>query len=309
VSWLPPDFRAPARLDLPTGHHLRQIRGDDLDLDHPAVMGSQERLWALFGPVWDWPPADMTREEDHEDLVRHADEMTRNESFNYAVFDADETALLGCVYVDPPEAEGYDAEVVWWVVDDEVGSDLERTLTEAVPTWLAARWPLRSPRIVGRDLTWDAWHAEQREERPGPKALVAAAAARDAGTSAAGGAAGRHARGGESTMDVLDRLQDRVAVISDRVVGAPIERDGATVVPVVAVRGGGGGGVGSDPASGGEGSGGGWGAVARPVGAYVLEGGHVRYQPAVDVTRIVIGGQLVAVVALLVVRRALRRRR
>jgi uncharacterized spore protein YtfJ len=110
-------------------------------------------------------------------------------------------------------------------------------------------------------------------------------------------------------VDVLDRLQDRVAVISDRVIGEPIEREGATIVPVVTVRGGGGGGVGSDPESGGEGSGGGWGAVARPVGAYVIEGGHVRYEPAVDVTRIVIGGQIVAVVALLVLRRALRRRR
>jgi uncharacterized spore protein YtfJ len=110
-----------------------------------------------------------------------------------------------------------------------------------------------------------------------------------------------------SDVDVMDRLQDRVAVISDRVVGTPIERDGATVVPVVAVRGGGGGGVGSDP-KGGEGSGGGWGAVARPVGAYVIEGGKARYEPAVDVTRIVLGGQLVAVVALLVLRRALRGR-
>jgi uncharacterized spore protein YtfJ len=109
-------------------------------------------------------------------------------------------------------------------------------------------------------------------------------------------------------MDVLERLQDRVGIVVDRVVGPPIERDGATVVPVVAVRGGGGGGVGSDPAGGGEGSGGGWGASARPVGAYVLSGGEVRYEPAVDVTRIVLGGQLVGLVALLVIRRALRRR-
>jgi uncharacterized spore protein YtfJ len=106
-------------------------------------------------------------------------------------------------------------------------------------------------------------------------------------------------------VDLVDRLQDRVAIISDRVIGTPIERDGATVVPVVAVRGGGGGGGGSDEGS--SGSGGGWGAVARPVGAYVLEGGQVRYQPAVDVTRIVLGGQLVAMVALLVIRGALRR--
>jgi hypothetical protein len=159
-TWLPADFRAPDRLDLPTGHHLRPIRAEDLELDYPAVMGSQERLWTLFGPVWGWPPADMTPEQDEEDLARHADEMTRNESFNLAIFDADETALLGCVYVDPPEAEGYDAEVSWWVVDDEVGSALERAVGAEVPAWLEARWPLQRPRIVGRDVTWEAWHAE-----------------------------------------------------------------------------------------------------------------------------------------------------
>jgi hypothetical protein len=96
---------------------------------------------------------------DEEDLARHADEMTRNESFDLAILDADEAALLGCVYVDLPEAEGYDAEVSWWVVDDEVGSELERAVPQ-VPAWLEARWPLQRPRIVGRDITWEARHAE-----------------------------------------------------------------------------------------------------------------------------------------------------
>jgi RimJ/RimL family protein N-acetyltransferase len=159
-AWLPDGFRAPARLDLPTGHHLRPIRPDDLDLDYPAVMGSQGTLWSRFGPVWAWPPADMTREQDHDDLVRHADEMTRNESFNYAIFDEDESVLLGCVYVDPPEAEGTGAEVCWWVVDDEVGGPLERVLDDAVPAWLADAWPLEDPRIVGHDISWESWQAE-----------------------------------------------------------------------------------------------------------------------------------------------------
>ncbi len=109
-------------------------------------------------------------------------------------------------------------------------------------------------------------------------------------------------------MDVFERLQDRTAVVVDRVVGTPIERDGTVIVPVVAVRGGGGGGGGTDPSGGGEGSGGGWGAAGRPVGAYVLQDGVVRYEPAVDVTRIVLLGQVVAIVALLVLRRLLRRR-
>src|SRR5690606_3636262 len=32
--------------------------------------------------------------------------------------DGAESALLGCVYVDPPEKVGADADVSWWVVDD-----------------------------------------------------------------------------------------------------------------------------------------------------------------------------------------------
>jgi RimJ/RimL family protein N-acetyltransferase len=160
TAWLPASFSAPRRLDLATGHHLRQIHPDDLDLDYPAVMGSQPRLWSLFGPVWAWPPADMTVEQDRVDLVRHADEMTRNESFNYAIFDADETALLGCVYIDPPEADGTDAEVSWWVVDAQVGTPLEAAILPAVTAWLDTDWPLVRPRVVGRDISWEDWHAE-----------------------------------------------------------------------------------------------------------------------------------------------------
>jgi RimJ/RimL family protein N-acetyltransferase len=154
TGWLAEEFEPPARVELPTGHHLRPISPSDIDLDHPAVMGSQARLWTIFGPAWGWPPATMTREQDLEDLVRHADEMVRLESFNYAVFDRDETALLGCVYIDPPEKAGGDAEISWWVVDAEVGGALEAALAEAVPEWIAREWPFLAPRYIGVDLTW-----------------------------------------------------------------------------------------------------------------------------------------------------------
>jgi RimJ/RimL family protein N-acetyltransferase len=157
VVWLSASFRAPARLELATGHHLRQIRADDLDIDHPAVMGSQPRLWSLFGRAWGWPPADLSREQDLEDLERHVDEMQRNLSFNYAILDPEETRLLGCVYLDPPEAEGTDVEVTWWVVDEELGGPLEAGLPPAVRAWLAEAWPFQRPRIVGSDITWEAW--------------------------------------------------------------------------------------------------------------------------------------------------------
>jgi hypothetical protein len=157
MPWLPDGFQTPARVELPTGHHLRPIRAEDVDLDYPAVMGSRERLWSIYGPAWGWPPATMSVEQDREDLAHHEAEIAAQQSFNYALFDADETALLGCVYIDPPEKVGADAEVSWWVVDPLVGSDVERVLDALVPRWIAADWPLTRPRHIGRDLTWSQW--------------------------------------------------------------------------------------------------------------------------------------------------------
>lgn len=157
AQWLPADFVHPTRVDVAFGHHLRPIRADDVDLDMVAVMGSRQRLWDIYGEAWGWPPATMTHEQDREDLARHAAEMETHESFNYALFDAEETALLGCVYIDPPEKEGADAEISWWVVDECVDTDLERSLDDLVPRWIAQDWPIARPRYVGRDLSWPEW--------------------------------------------------------------------------------------------------------------------------------------------------------
>jgi hypothetical protein len=81
---------------------------------------------------------------------------------------------------------------------------------------------------------------------------------------------------------------------------------------VAVVRGGGGGGQGEGSGPGntgtGSGSGGGFGIAARPAGVYVIDGQNVHWRPAVDVNRIVLGGQIVAIAALLVLRSIFRRR-
>jgi hypothetical protein len=158
--WLPEDFEHPLRVELPTGHHLRPISPADTDLDMVAVMGSRQRLFSVYGAAWGWPPATMTADQDREDLQHHADEIAAHESFNYALLDADETVLLGCVYIDPAEkVGGADAEISWWVVDSCVGTPVEAALDELVPRWIAEEWPLEHPRYVGRDLSWDDWLA------------------------------------------------------------------------------------------------------------------------------------------------------
>jgi hypothetical protein len=56
VTWLPEDFDHPLRVDLPTGHHLRPMGAADTAIDFPAVMGSRERLWRIYGEAWGWRP-------------------------------------------------------------------------------------------------------------------------------------------------------------------------------------------------------------------------------------------------------------
>jgi uncharacterized spore protein YtfJ len=111
------------------------------------------------------------------------------------------------------------------------------------------------------------------------------------------------------TMDLLDRVRDGIAARA--VVGEPIRENGVVVVPVARVAGGAGGGGGTGPggAEQGAGNGAGFGLTSRPVGAFVIRDGAVTWRPAVDVNRIVLGGQIVAIVALLTIRAIAKRRR
>ncbi len=155
--WLPNDFEAPQLLLVPPAHHLRQIRESDVDIDYPAVMGSRERLWTIFGAPYGWPPESLTFEEDAADLARHALEMNENRSFNYALLNEQETALAGCVYIDPPERAGADGDITWWVVDNLVSTPLASSLDVLIPRWISECWPFLSPRFIGIDVSWDEW--------------------------------------------------------------------------------------------------------------------------------------------------------
>lgn len=112
----------------------------------------------------------------------------------------------------------------------------------------------------------------------------------------------------------MGKLDDLMSVARDsltvqRVYGEPFEKDGVTLIPAAAVRGGGGGGEGEGPGGEGAGSGSGFGMSARPVGAYQIKDEKVVWIPAVDVTRVAILGQIVAIIGLLVIRSIVRTKR
>ena len=116
-----------------------------------------------------------------------------------------------------------------------------------------------------------------------------------------------------SLAEVFDRLgavEDLLTV--RKVFGEAYELDGVTIIPVASVQGGGGGGggEGGGPGDAGTGSGGGlgFGVKVRAVGVYEVRDGVVTWRPAVDVMKVILGGQLLGLVALVLVGRWLRRR-
>lgn len=139
--------------------------------------------------------------------------------------------------------------------------------------------------------------------------------------------AGRHTRGGRRSgaRPLRGRVDTAVRVAGEslhvrRVFGDPVERDGVTLVPVAAVTGGAGSGWGTGELGGGStsdargegtgaGGGGGFGVRARPVGVYVVRGAEVEWKPALDLGRVILGGQVVGAVVAVALSWALRGRR
>jgi uncharacterized spore protein YtfJ len=110
-------------------------------------------------------------------------------------------------------------------------------------------------------------------------------------------------RGKEAVMEVNDVItQARDTLSVKRVFGDPYEKNGVTVIPAARVQGGAGGGGGEGPEGQGKGSGSGFGLNARPVGAFLIKGDEVTWRPAVDLNKVILGAQVVAVVALLTIR-------
>ena len=105
-------------------------------------------------------------------------------------------------------------------------------------------------------------------------------------------------------MTTIDQLlsSSRDAITVRRVFGEPYEKNGVAFIPAASVSGGGGAGEGEATDKTPGGAGGGFGMTARPVGAYRIKGEDVVWVPSVDVTKIAVIGEIVALVALLVIR-------
>jgi uncharacterized spore protein YtfJ len=93
-------------------------------------------------------------------------------------------------------------------------------------------------------------------------------------------------------MRILEQIKELMT--GSTVFGEPYEKNGLTLIPAARVWASGGGVNGSaDNETGGA------GVQARPAGAFVVTGGEAKWLPSIDANRIILGLQIVAVIAIL----------
>ncbi len=138
---------------------LRMLTIHDVVKDYDAVMSSISHLRGVFGPNSSWPAEDLTIEQDLIDLGWHQKEFQIRRSFAFTVMSLDESRCLGCVYVDPSEKVGYEAQVVLWVRQSEIERGLDEKLFSTVEKWLSEEWWFTNAAYPGRTMSWEEWEA------------------------------------------------------------------------------------------------------------------------------------------------------
>ena len=141
--------------------------------DFLAVKSSTKDIRHVFGPENDWPSAEISFEQNHADLQRHATEFERRKAFSYAMLKSP-TQYVGCFYIKPlksrlaqdPRRALFDAQAFFWL--SSVPNALSAgTVHAALDRWLNDHWPFRAVAWPGRTQSWAEWAELARPGRDG----------------------------------------------------------------------------------------------------------------------------------------------
>lgn len=156
LNFVPDAFAVP--LEMKTAHLLlRPLKESDAELDYHAVMGSIEHIRKSFAPEYGWPTAELTLEQDRKALRMHEKEFGQRIAFVYTVMNHLQDECLGCVYIYPSYALGYDADVTLWVTEKACAAGLESELKTALDDWFASGWPFAKVMYPGRTVAWEEY--------------------------------------------------------------------------------------------------------------------------------------------------------
>ncbi|RZU99192.1 hypothetical protein [Spiribacter vilamensis] len=130
---------------------------DWVEEDFAAVVESRPAIRGLFGPEVDWPPFDLTIQEDRDDLRWHADEFEEGTSFAFLVIAPRQRLCNGCLYLFPTQSPDHDIEAYLWIRSDLDGV-IAKPMEEQIIAWVTDAWPFQHVAWPGRDCAIEDWY-------------------------------------------------------------------------------------------------------------------------------------------------------
>ena len=136
--FVPPDFDVPQEYITPELVIL-PLTKNLARLDYEAVMVSKKELRNQFGG--EWPTDDFSLAQNIDDIKEHERLAQERISFTYSLLDAKREKVLGCIYINPVDSAGYDAQVHMWIRSDQKTGTAE--IKMKIQDWIATGWPFR----------------------------------------------------------------------------------------------------------------------------------------------------------------------
>ena len=141
MALVPDDFEVPLGFETPA-FVLEPLGPEHNERNHEAWSSSIDHIHATPGFAGRRWPHPMSLTENLADLEAHRAEFDARTAFAYSVLDPRTDDVIGCVYVDPDEAQAGGVTARSWV--RVTHADLDEPLREAVMDWLEHDWPLAS---------------------------------------------------------------------------------------------------------------------------------------------------------------------
>ncbi|MEZ5356995.1 MAG: hypothetical protein R2762_30510 [Bryobacteraceae bacterium] len=138
--FVPPDFAVPEAY-AGKGYKLVPLGPDLVRHDYDAYMSSIDHIRANFGSGR-WPRPGITMKEALADVEGEIARFRARQSFAYAVLTPDGSRELGCFYLRPAKASGFDASANLWVTKEQFDRGFEATLVRDMKQWLG-KWPFQ----------------------------------------------------------------------------------------------------------------------------------------------------------------------
>ncbi len=151
---LPAGFDPPKQVRK-DGYWLEVLGPEHNVMDYEAWTSSRDELKGIFGPKNHWPAEVTSIEQNLADLERHYREFMAREAFAYTLLSPDKSSCIGCLYIRPTPAKGYDARVDFWF--RKTSMHLEQQFYREIDSWLKRDWGFREIAYPGRNISWEEY--------------------------------------------------------------------------------------------------------------------------------------------------------